>query len=52
MLANMLARKGERVRKGDVILTGGITAAVKLNYGDIVTGKFDGFGEVSFTVTE
>ncbi|WHZ05129.1 fumarylacetoacetate hydrolase family protein [Neobacillus sp. YX16] len=52
MLANMLARKGERVRKGDVILTGGITAAVKLNYGDIVTGKFDGFGEVSFTVTD
>jgi len=52
MLANMLARKGEKVRKGDVILTGGITAATKLNVGDIVTGKFDGFGEVSFTVTD
>lgn len=52
MLANMLARKGEKVCKGDVILTGGITAAVKLNFGDVVSGKFDGFGEVSFTVTD
>lgn len=52
MLANMLARKGEKVRKGDVILTGGITGAVRLNYGDIVSGKFDGLGEVTFTVTD
>jgi 2-oxo-3-hexenedioate decarboxylase len=52
MLANMLARKGEKVRKGDVILTGGITSAVMLKYGDVVSGKFDGLGEVTFTVTE
>ncbi|MDM5327609.1 fumarylacetoacetate hydrolase family protein [Neobacillus sp. CF12] len=52
MLANMLARKGEKVRKGDVILTGGITGAIRLNYGDIVSGKFDGLGEVTFTVTD
>ncbi|OLS34859.1 2-keto-4-pentenoate hydratase [Bacillus sp. MRMR6] len=52
MLANMLARKGEKVRKGDVILTGGITSAVQLKYGDIVSGKFDGLGEVTFTVTD
>ena len=52
MLANMLARKGEKVRKGDVILTGGITSAVMLKYGDVVSGKFDGLGEVSFTVTD
>ena len=52
MLANMLARKGEKVRKGDVILTGGITGAVRLNYGDNVSGKFDGLGEVTFTVTD
>lgn len=52
MLANMLARKGEKVRKGDVILTGGITGAVMLNYGDTVSGKFDGLGEVTFTVTD
>jgi 2-oxo-3-hexenedioate decarboxylase len=52
MLANMLARKGEKVKKGDVILTGGITSAVMLKHGDVVSGKFDGLGEVSFTVTD
>ena len=52
MLANMLARKGEKVKKGDVILTGGITSAVMLKYGDVVNGKFDGLGEVTFTVTD
>lgn len=52
MLANMLARKGEMVHKGDVILTGGITSAITLKNGDVVSGKFDGLGEVAFTVTE
>jgi 2-oxo-3-hexenedioate decarboxylase len=52
MLANMLARHEERVRKGDVILTGGITSALLLKNGDVVSGKFDGLGEVSFTVTD
>ncbi|WP_462409783.1 2-keto-4-pentenoate hydratase [Neobacillus sp. Marseille-QA0830] len=52
MLANMLARKGEKVKKGDVILTGGITSAIRLKYGDVVSSKFDGLGEVSFTVTD
>jgi len=52
MLANMLARKGERVKKGDCILTGGITSALLLKNGDVVSGKFDGLGEVSFTVTD
>ncbi|WP_163538099.1 fumarylacetoacetate hydrolase family protein [Gracilibacillus sp. YIM 98692] len=51
MLANMLAKKEEKVKKGDIILTGGITGAVLLNQGDIVSGKFDGLGEVFFTVT-
>jgi 2-oxo-3-hexenedioate decarboxylase len=52
MLANMLARKGGKVRKGDVILTGGITSAVMLKFGDVVSGKFNGLGEVTFTVTD
>lgn len=51
MLANMLSRKGEKVRKGDVILSGAITGAVMLGEGNVVTGKFAGLGEVSFTVT-
>ncbi|WML39407.1 fumarylacetoacetate hydrolase family protein [Neobacillus sp. OS1-2] len=52
MLANMLARKGDKVRKGDVILTGGITSAIMLKNGDVVSGRFDGLGEVIFTVTD
>ena len=52
MLANMLARKGDKVRKGDVILSGALTGAVLLEKDDVVVGKFDGLGEVTFTVTE
>lgn len=52
MLANMLARKGDKIRKGDVILSGALTGAVLLEKGDVVLGKFDGLGEVSFTVTD
>ncbi|MCM3116967.1 fumarylacetoacetate hydrolase family protein [Neobacillus sp. MER 74] len=52
VLANVLARKGERILKGDIILSGAITSAVLLNVGDFVSAKFDGLGEVTFTVTE
>lgn len=52
MLANMLARKGEKIRKGDIILSGALTGAVLLEKDDVVIGKFDGLGDVSFTVTE
>ncbi|MEX1029224.1 MAG: fumarylacetoacetate hydrolase family protein [Paenibacillaceae bacterium] len=52
MLANMLAKKGEMVRAGDVILTGGITGAIMIKSGDYVSGKFDGLGEVTFTVID
>ncbi|WP_102348996.1 2-keto-4-pentenoate hydratase [Bacillus sp. Marseille-P3661] len=52
MLANMLAKKGDKVKKGDIILTGGITGAVLLNKGDYVVGKFDGLGEVTFSVVD
>jgi 2-oxo-3-hexenedioate decarboxylase len=51
-LANMLARKGEKIHKGEVILSGAITSAVLLKAGDIVSGKFDGLGEVSFIVID
>lgn len=52
MLANMLARKGEKLKAGDVILTGGVTGAVMLAAGDIVSAKLDGLGEVSFQVAK
>jgi len=52
MLANMLARKGEKLKAGQMILTGGVTEAVLLNPGDLVTAKFDKIGQVSFSLTE
>ncbi|GAA4707600.1 2-keto-4-pentenoate hydratase [Brevibacillus fulvus] len=52
MLANMLARKGIKLKAGQTILTGGITGAVMLNVGDSVSAKFDGLGSVEFRVTE
>jgi 2-oxo-3-hexenedioate decarboxylase len=47
-----LVKKGDKIRKGDVILSGALTGAVLLEKGDVVSGKFDGLGEVSFTVTD
>ncbi|RHW38353.1 4-oxalocrotonate decarboxylase [Lysinibacillus yapensis] len=52
MLANMLARKGEKIRKGELILSGALTGAVMLKIGDSVSGQFGGLGEVTFTVAE
>ncbi|MCP8970506.1 2-keto-4-pentenoate hydratase [Ectobacillus ponti] len=51
MLANMLARKHEKLKAGEVILTGGVTGAVMLTEGDTVTAKWDGLGELQFRVT-
>src|SRR5581483_1837846 len=39
-LAEELDRRGERLREGDLILTGGLTAAVPLNPGDTVGATF------------
>jgi len=50
MLANMLARKGLKIRAGEIILTGGITGALLLSEGDVVTARYDGLGSVEFTV--
>ena len=48
----MLARKGEKIKKGDLILSGALTGAILVNVGDFVSAKFDGLGEVTFTVGE
>jgi 2-oxo-3-hexenedioate decarboxylase len=50
MLANMLARKGLKLKAGQTILSGGITGAHMLNSGDVVSAKFDGMGTVDFIV--
>ncbi|WP_053362612.1 fumarylacetoacetate hydrolase family protein [Bacillus sp. FJAT-27251] len=50
-LANMLARKGQSLKAGQPILTGGITAAVRIQPGDHVCAKFgEGLGEVNLLV--
>lgn len=51
-LANMLSRKGEKVKAGQPILSGGITAAVRLSPGDYVNAKYGGLGDVSLFVKE
>ena len=51
-LANMLSEKGEKVKKGQPILTGGITEAVLIRPGDYVEVKYGGLGEISFAVKE
>lgn len=51
-LANMLSKKGEKVRAKEPILSGGITEAVRLSPGDFVNAKYGGLGDVSFFVKE
>ena len=47
-----LLEKDEKIKKGDLILSGALTGAILLNVGDFVSGKFDGLGEVTFTMGE
>lgn len=51
-MANALLARGERLRAGDVILCGAVTAAFAVEPGDVVTAHFSGLGSVSARVTE
>lgn len=51
-LANMLSRRGEGLKAGQIILSGGITGAASLKGGDFVRARIAGLGEVSFSVVE
>ncbi|WP_254866589.1 2-keto-4-pentenoate hydratase [Geobacillus sp. LEMMY01] len=46
MLAKMLARKGERLKAGDIVLAGGITEAIAVQPGDVVQASFAHLGGV------
>ncbi len=52
MLANMLSRKGKKLKKGEIILSGAITGAIMLAVGNSVVAKFDGLGTVEFLVKD
>jgi 2-oxo-3-hexenedioate decarboxylase len=47
-LANMLARRGQRLEAGQIILGGGATAAVPVNPGDHVRVEIDEIGAAEF----
>jgi 2-oxo-3-hexenedioate decarboxylase len=48
MLANMMAERGEKLKAGEYILSGAITAAMAVKKGDNVTVKFQDLGTLSF----
>ena len=45
-LVNTLGRRGESLRPGTVVLTGGLTASVPLERGSVVSAEFDDLGSV------
>lgn len=50
-LLNMLARRNQGLKKGQIVLAGGATAAVHLSDGDHVRGIVDELGTVEFRVS-
>jgi 2-keto-4-pentenoate hydratase len=49
-LANSLAKYDISLYKGEIVLSGALTAAVPVTSGDTFTAKFDRIGEVSLTI--
>lgn len=47
MLANMLAAHGQVIPAGTFVLTGGITKAVLVEPGDVITARYQGLGTVT-----
>ena len=45
-LANRLGARGQCLRRGQLVLSGGLTAPVPLEPGTAVTAEFDGLGSV------
>ncbi|MCP4226091.1 MAG: 4-oxalocrotonate decarboxylase [Actinomycetia bacterium] len=50
--ANMLARLGQHLEAGQVVMSGGATAAVAVNVGDEVQVVVEGLGTASFRVED
>lgn len=52
LLANQLARRGMRVKAGDLIFTGALTAATHVKPGDVVEARFSALGSISLRVVD
>lgn len=52
LLANQLVRRGLRLKAGDLVLTGALTAATHVAPGDVVEARFSDLGSVSLRVVE
>lgn len=50
MLANMLARTGKSLRKGQYILAGAVTSAIQVKEGDYITATYDQLGTVELKI--
>jgi 2-keto-4-pentenoate hydratase len=50
-LVRALARRGEQLHEGEIILSGGLTASVRLHPGDTVTVEFDGLSPLWVSCT-
>ncbi len=48
-LVEQLATRGEKLRAGDVVITGGLTRAAALEPGTTIEAVFDGTTKVSVT---
>ena len=47
MIANLMARRGEKLHAGDVVLTGGVTEATPVKAGDHIRMRMQDLGSVS-----
>jgi 2-oxo-3-hexenedioate decarboxylase len=51
-LANRLYKVGQSIQPGEVVLSGSLSAAIKIEAGDYFTAGFDGLGNVEAVFTE
>ncbi|WHY69643.1 fumarylacetoacetate hydrolase family protein [Neobacillus sp. SuZ13] len=51
-LANKLYKVGQSIQSGEVVLSGSLTSAVKIEAGDHFSASFDGLGSVEAVFTE
>lgn len=51
-MANKLLARGQKVRAGEVVLSGALTGAETMEIGDSFTVRFDGLGQLDVTFTK